>query len=524
MSLSLNSMWTLPTKIVSMVSSISPSRVTALTINSAWSEAKISNDTPVFLVIPSSPLWNIFLIHLTEDSERRFWNCETCRIFVETYGGLATIDKGKIKSLLWNTEVKGVENSFIEMAKAVENGTIKSVFRSTETKIGKLEKGKNKINQSYYHLTYNLPTSVTAKFSPETVHYDMLNRIVADNTRENVDKAYVMLRDGKLSRSSQHLAPIEWLRNLLIELDKGNQENKKWIFMNLAFDGCLNTLRSGVLSNLLEWIKNNLQETQIQTNWNNLVNPTTYMRPTTLSDGNIKAAEKLFEEMKIPKDHLNREYLQTLPERAIIWKNNKIETMFGDLKVTTNSTNNLGDSTPKPISLNTFFKEIQEAQKIEVNLANMINLFSFITGLPNTTEFMQWHNKENLASVYTWPSGTHTGRTGLSSGWNEVKSIAKFPYLWDGDFHKRHGLHYLVQLNAYDPDSAKAGLGLFPEFMKSEYHPVRSVIEAYSRTGKISGSDKPYICGILFGEGQLNNVFRISKRGLTSSVKITCIE
>jgi hypothetical protein len=64
---------------------------------------------------------------------------------------------------------------------------------------------------------------------------------------------------------------------------------------------------------------------------------------------------------------------------------------------------------------------------------------------------------------------------------------------------------------ARDKRWASAGAGLFPEILKAELHAVRSVIEAYSKSGQIVGIEDGSASGILLAKGApWNHVFRVT--------------
>ena len=48
-------------------------------------------------------------------------------------------------------------------------------------------------------------------------------------------------------------------------------------------------------------------------------------------------------------------------------------------------------------------------------------------------------------------------------------------------------------------DSKNAGIALFPEIMRSEFHSIRTTIEAYSNSEKLEDNGTPYtVSGVIF--------------------------
>ena len=50
-------------------------------------------------------------------------------------------------------------------------------------------------------------------------------------------------------------------------------------------------------------------------------------------------------------------------------------------------------------------------------------------------------------------------------------------------------------------ETRMAGAAIFPEFLKAEFHGIRSVIEAYSRGARIEGMEEPHAAGLLLSKG-----------------------
>lgn len=81
----------------------------------------------------------------------------------------------------------------------------------------------------------------------------------------------------------------------------------------------------------------------------------------------------------------------------------------------------------------------------------------------------------------------------------EVTAVTLKPCYWtvlDGMEHHGEGVFFVLE-NAVDTENR--GNAIFPETLKSEFHGVRSVIEAYSRQQKIESvpEGKP-VAGLFF--------------------------
>ena len=60
-----------------------------------------------------------------------------------------------------------------------------------------------------------------------------------------------------------------------------------------------------------------------------------------------------------------------------------------------------------------------------------------------------------------------------------------------------------------------SGSGFFPEFLKSEYHPIRATIEAYAKQAVVAGKDEAEACGLGLAKGVAwnNQLFRVTAQG-----------
>jgi hypothetical protein len=67
----------------------------------------------------------------------------------------------------------------------------------------------------------------------------------------------------------------------------------------------------------------------------------------------------------------------------------------------------------------------------------------------------------------------------------------------------------------------EAGGGMFPEWLKSEYHGVRATLEAHFRSGVVVGKDAAEVCGISLDKGSTANlVVRVTSRGIRTDYRL----
>ncbi len=86
-------------------------------------------------------------------------------------------------------------------------------------------------------------------------------------------------------------------------------------------------------------------------------------------------------------------------------------------------------------------------------------------------------------------------------------------------FHHGAGVCFVLE-GARDLEH-EAGGDMFPESMKSEYHPVRATLEAHFRQALIEGKDEAEACGLGLDKGRgADVVLRVTSRGVRSDYRL----
>jgi hypothetical protein len=128
------------------------------------------------------------------------------------------------------------------------------------------------------------------------------------------------------------------------------------------------------------------------------------------------------------------------------------------------------------------------------------NFFAFVTATnPEAPPILQWDTdeKRNQVSWYLYHGGSPASRWGLAAGaFCEVPAVTMQPSGWTSDAaHQGEGA-YLILRGARDMNSGRAGLGLFPEILKSDYRAIRVAMEAFSHSRSLDGHESASACGI----------------------------
>jgi hypothetical protein len=124
---------------------------------------------------------------------------------------------------------------------------------------------------------------------------------------------------------------------------------------------------------------------------------------------------------------------------------------------------------------------------------------------------LQWDHvdKRNPISWYLYHNGSSAEQWSLRRGdYCSVTAISLQP---NPDYvdHQGAGVFFVLE-GAKDTRYKGAGLGLFPEMLKSELYEVRATIEAYSKAGTLSGYEETNACGLLLQKSSVWNAqFRV---------------
>lgn len=479
---------------------------------------------------------NAFIAGLSED-DRLTWRCNRCHRFLQSWGDISLIlpDSGELLPLLWTQDSAPLpaayQSSALAVARLFETARITRDFRVYKTSYGMPE------SRGWRHFTIHFPEKRIRKASAGGVSIQnvaelarMLERVTIDYAPQHVQRAEALLYD-KLYRGRELVDAVSWLSTVFRLLDSCplSETRRHNLLCHIAVSapiGWVGSLRSGILSTLLTNIKDGVSDGEIYRTWSSQTHPLNYMRPKAPPRvGGVVAAEKLFGTLNLTSRDLQRRFctIQDIPKNVFLYSYQpNIAAMecpvFGSLMESAVRRENASCGRTERVSFVKFAQEVlPRARLVEVWLSYSEYLFWFITGLEGTKPIMQWHTENNRVSWFTPLGRLSSHEHGLGSGWNTVTSIVPFPNLWTetsmvplSDLceapqvdtynqvgsaipeamsrpkipFSQQGVHFLISLKNLarrDTDS----LCLFPEFLKSELHGARRVIEAYSKNGRV---------------------------------------
>jgi hypothetical protein len=122
--------------------------------------------------------------------------------------------------------------------------------------------------------------------------------------------------------------------------------------------------------------------------------------------------------------------------------------------------------------------------------------------------------------------GSSAERWNLRSGSRaEVTALVLQPSMWgvaeEQMAHQGKGVMFALK-GAYDTQYT-GGAGLFPELLKSEYHAVRSTLEAFIRAFVMPNAAEAEVCGPRINSGDKGSnahVFYVTSKGVETAYKL----
>lgn len=458
-------------------------------------------------------LWDLYLGGFDDPDERQYHNCSACRHFIQRYGGLVTIDpQGLTASALWD-EADAPENlkrSVAAMAQAVRKAKVTGVFLSKDAVWGQPETG------AWQHLAVGprmfvfRDSLLTAgqKMAEKREDFKTVSMALTEFKHEHVVTALQLLRSDALYRSEKVLGQAEWLDALHAARSAArNKTNVTWSFVAKAPAGFCHP-RASMIGTLLEDIGGGMSYENVSERFASKMHPLAYQRPQAAPKaGSIAQAEKIVAELGAAGSLARR--FARLEDIVALWRSVRAAetpsgSVFGHLKPKGEPENRM--VVPAQTMTWVKFREtvLPTAERIQFSVPCHSGGFTaLVTAVnPDAPPILQWDSSENRNPVswYFWHYGANASQYGLKGGeWRDVEAVALKPCMWNGGFeHQGKGVMFVL-VGARETRVTSACI--FPETLRSEFHGVRSVIEAYSRGATIEGADEPHAAGIMLCDG-----------------------
>lgn len=486
-----------------------------------------SNAAGALFTTDAEGLWEAYLAAF-EDAERQHHNCHACRHYIERWAGLVTIDeRGLTTPAVWNADdAPAAYKPAIEaMAKIVRKAKVTGVFLSSHKVLG------SPLTGIWRHLSVTLPSVFTRTtqnagqaMAEKREDYINVKRALAEFTQPMIEQAITLLKTDSLYRSEKVIGPAQFLLDLhAAKATALNHTNVVWLGIATAPAGFCHP-RSSMVGTLLEDIAAGMEFGEVSRRWKSKMHPLQYQRPQAAPKaGAIAQAEKVVEQLGAAGSLARR--FARLDEVQAIWMP-KAQTaapkptggVFAHLKAKDAPV--VPDMKIPPVTM-TWQKFSQQilpaADRIQFYArSSRDNFTALVTAAnPDAPPILQWDlpERRNPVSWYVWHGGSSPEQYGLKTGsLCDVSAVTMQPSSWyGGNEHQGESVNFLL---ADARESRMAGAALFPECLKSEFHAIRSVIEAYSKNAEIAGIEDSTACGIRLQKAdKWQHIFRVTSGG-----------
>lgn len=491
----------------------------------------------------ASGLFDLFLDNVPA-SLRQSQTCGTCRTFFERYGALVALsDDGQATPLLWDPERTPAPytDAVRAVASAVAAAPVASVFLSKEAVWGVPRTGE------WEHVAVTPPPSVV--FHPSALLTASQTIALKKHERESlvrgleefpldiVRKAKALLDSEALYRG-EHVAGVA---DFLIKLHLARKaaksasarDNVTWLAVARAPAGFCH-VRSTMIGTLLEDLAADMPIDAVRKRFADKMHPLQYMRPTAApSAGNIAQAEKIVEKLR-SEGALARRFARLsdltplwVPPGAADRKGNK-KGVFSHLRPAP-KTHEI-DVPEVTITWEKLARTaLPDAAQIEYYVSDRkLGYFAFVTAENlEAPPILQWdfEDSRNPVSWYFYTQGSAPQRWNLKVGaYHPVTAVVLQPTTWNPKKTiSHHGEKVFFLLDGARDLEYERGCGFFPEFLRSEYHPIRATLEAHAKGAVVSGRDEGDACGLGLskGSGEWNITLRITtKSGVRGLYKL----
>lgn len=489
---------------------------------------RVADGMPLFQT-DALDLWRVYLDSFTDPTERQHHNCHACRQFIENFGGLVTIDAaGLTVSAIWHIDdaSDAYRPAWAALAKAVRRAKVTGVFLASTPTWGTPETG------IWRHLAVTPPAAMLHKCVTQTAgqamaekHEDFKTVMLAlhEFSLPHIATALTLLKTDALYRSEKVLGQAQWLHDLYTACSTAHDSNRAnvvWRAVATAPAGFCHP-RSSVIGTLLEDIAAGKPFDEVSRAFAAKMHPLQYQRPQTApTTGQIDAAEKLVAQLQAA-GALARRFCR-LDEIEALWRPTPPPDapragVFGHLRQPATVTPSSLNIPAQTMTWEKFQRTVlPTAERIEFCAPAHGSYTALVTAVnADAPPILQWDqsDKRNPVSWYFWNGGSSAAQFGLRP--NEfvtVEAVAFKPSMWHGGYEHQGAGILFVLVGARE--SQQAGAAIFPEILKAEFHGIRAVIEAHSRSASIAGMQDPHVAGVMLKKGSSwNALLRVYSAG-----------
>lgn len=483
-------------------------------------------------------------------AERQSHTCNACRHFIEKYGSLVSVlPDGTKTSVFWGQHApEPYRKSVAAMAKLVEEAPIEDVFLSSDRRWGAQTDRDPARNCYWSHFLVDNPAvfehpllSADQRMAERREEYGMLERGLSEFSYVTVDTAVTLLQSEDLYRGEKILGVAEWLQGVQQSLGRrinaDRRANLLWAAVASAPAGFCH-VKASMIGSLLEDIQRGLPIAIVKRRFAEKMDPLKYQRAQVPPKaGNVAQAEVVVEKLRAA-GALDRRFAK-LEDIQKIWTPRPLKParrvahlattrgIFASLAAQVPSTRiQDAGASPVPMTWEKFARTVlPTAESIECYVPHTANFIALVTASnPHSTPILQWDREDerNTVSWYVYNGKSQAYRWNLQGGsWCKVNAVSTLPSSWGSNPPPNHGRGAILILDGARDLHHTASGGFFTEMLKSEFHGVRSTLEAYMLKAPIDGKTEASACGIdLRQGGTWDVVVRVISRGVSRSYSL----
>lgn len=426
-------------------------------------------------------LWEAYL-DAAPEGHRQCRNCRACRRFIQKYGGLVVVNEaGAIIPFLWpvGSHSHLYEDACVAMRQIVNKASITGVFLSSERILGQAPAGEwTHLWVKNRNVWSNPIKTAEQAMAEKREEYKMADEAIRAYGLHTVRKAIKCLELS--ANDKKHVEQLRWFEGMHT---KG--PNDRWIAIANAPAGYAH-IKSGMVGSLLDDLEKGCSPDRAMDRWREKMDPLQYMRPQApAKQGTVEQANKMVEKLGIEGAlKRKRARLSDIPFYTLAWL--PAQSLTKDLDGFFNFKPNKGlaGKHPKTMSFTTFRRDIlPQAKSIEVNVPSHGDFVAFTTAQDaNAPKIFQW---DHHCAWYRQAFGSDASEFSTRQGLKKCVAIIDSKDFVGNDRILKDAF-FIIEGASH---TRTIGLGIFPQCLKSDYHGVRSVIEQYSRTGKLERDD-----------------------------------
>ena len=491
----------------------------------------------------SASVYDYYLSYI-DPSIRSQYLCNECRHFINRFGCLIVFNANEVREVVgWSMDQSEIPEHFKEahqkMIELLMKSYIHSPFIVKDKKpvLGSVEKG----GFSHLHILVPEVAHEQAVFcntqnqfkNAGAVHDEFgafCKKLVAINP-ESIIRAAGLINHEMVCKSESFKYEVMLLGSLRSVLTNpaGNSDIAERIKKSDAVwktfienYGFLNGFKSTAIGGLIDLIEKETPEEDIISQFNAWVAPDKYMRPTAApADELISRAEEIIETYNLEKSLERRTATLSDLEEFIFWQpvakpkeEKETKGVFSKLREKEDK-----KKAAFPTVVKMGYKQFKEevlpkAKFIEFHAAGVEPYHGLLTAVhPDAEPILKYDKpeKRNTISVLTYHNGNpfYANQYLASDKWNVkpntmVQVVAILPIVVSPKLEESQADFFVLE-NCRDTQR-RFCLGLFPEFLRAELYPVRSVIEQYSNNTDLTEYREDAVGGlVLFHHGVTMN-------------------